>query len=138
MMLVYYPSIFKTCRSYGYIGNYDYRDEYPNGIEDLKEMIRKIKAAGITPGLHFLHTHIGLKSRYVTPVADHRLNLTRHFTLARSLGTDDTTVYVEQNPEDSVMDERCRVLQFGGELISYTAYSTEFPPLLHGLHARTF
>ncbi|MDO4740627.1 MAG: hypothetical protein Q4A66_08180 [Eubacteriales bacterium] len=127
MMLVYYPSIFKTFRGYGYNGDYDFREEYPNGIEDLRAMLEKIKAAGITPGLHFLHTHIGLWSRYVTPVADHRLNLTRHFTLARPLSMQDTTVYVEQNPLGCVMDERCRILQFGGELISYSAYTTEPP-----------
>ncbi|MBQ3222242.1 MAG: hypothetical protein IJB41_01370 [Clostridia bacterium] len=127
MMLVYYTSIFKESGSYNLNGNYDYRDEYPEGIESLRKMLEKIKAAGITPGIHFLHTHIGLKSRYVTPVADHRLNLTRHFTLAKPLGTDDTTVYVEQNPEGCVMDERCRILFFGGELIRYEAYTTERP-----------
>lgn len=126
MMLLYYSSIFKA---HGYIfnGDYDYRDEYPNGAEDLKKMLEKIKAAGITPGLHFLHTHIGLKSRYVTPVADHRLNLTRRFTLARPLSADDTEVYVEQNPEDTVMADDCRLLMFGGELISYESYSVEPP-----------
>lgn len=127
MMLVYYPSIFKTSHGYGLNGDYDYRDEYPNGVEDLRAMLDKIKAAGITPGLHFLHTHIGLWSRYVTPVADHRLHLTRHFTLARPLSAQDTTIYVEQNPEGSVLDERCRILQFGGELISYTGYTTQRP-----------
>ena len=126
MMLLYYPSIFKS-EGYKLNGDYEYRDEYPNGVEDVRAMLDKIKAAGITPGIHFLHTHIGLKSRYVTPVADHRLNLTRHFTLARPLGLDDTTVYVEQNPEDTVMADKCRILMFGGELISYTAYTTEPP-----------
>ncbi len=125
-MLIYYTSMFKES---GYIlnGNYDYREEYPNGKDDLRNVLDKIKAAGIIPGLHFLHTHIGLKSRYVTPVADHRLNLTRHFTLAKALGCDDTVVYVEQNPEGTVMDERCRILKFGGELISYEDYTTEYP-----------
>lgn len=127
MMLIYYPSIFKEAGAYNYNGNYDYRDEYPNGVEDLKKMLARIKAAGITPGIHFLHTHIGLKSRYVTPVADHRLHLTRHFTLAKPLGLHDTTIFVEQDPTDSVMDERCRILQFGGELISYTSYTTQRP-----------
>ncbi len=126
MMLIYYPSIFK---SHGYLfnGDYEYRDEYPNGAADVRKMLDKIKAAGITPGLHFLHTHIGLKSRYVTPVADHRLNLTRHFTLARPLGLDDEELYVEQNPEDTVMADKCRILMFGGELISYESYTTEPP-----------
>ena len=74
-----------------------------------------------------LHTFIGFKSPYVTPVADHRLNLTRRFTLAKPLGTDDTTVYVEENPEGCVMCDECRILQFGGELVSYDGYTTERP-----------
>lgn len=127
MMLVYYPSIYKCKNGYGLNGDYDFRPEYPNGIEDLKKVLKKIKDAGITPGFHFLHTHIGLWSRYVTPIADHRLNLARHFTLARPVGSEDDVLYVEQNPEGAVMHEKCRVLMFGGELISYENYTTERP-----------
>lgn len=127
MMLIYYPSIFIEHGAYKSTGDYDFREEYPNGIEDLKGMLAKIKAAGITPGFHFLQTHIGIESRYVTPVVDHRLRLTKYFTLAKPLGMDDTTIYVEQNPEGTVMEPRCRVLNFGGEAIQYEAYSTEYP-----------
>lgn len=126
-MLIYYPAIFEAGYGYSLCGDYDYRKEYPNGAADLKKMLDKIKAAGITPGIHFLQTHIGMKSRYVTPVADHRLNLTRRFTLSRPLSTDDTVVYVEQNPEGSVMDEACRILKFDGELIHYDGYTAEYP-----------
>ncbi|MDW7657910.1 MAG: hypothetical protein SCM11_12140, partial [Bacillota bacterium] len=126
-MLIYYPAIFKETGGYALTGDYDYRDDYPNGREDLKKMLDKIKSAGITPGLHFLHSHIGLKSRYVTPVADHRLNVTKRFTLATALGKNDTVVYVEQNPEGTVMVERCRILKFDGELIAYEGYTTEPP-----------
>lgn len=127
MMLIYYTSIFKEEHGYGLTGDYDYRDEYPNGAEDLKRMLDHIKANGITPGIHFLQTHIGMWSRYVTPVADHRLNLTRHFTLAKALDKDATVVYVENNPEGVVMADGCRILKFGGELISYEGYTTEYP-----------
>lgn len=127
MMLLYYVGMFREAGGYSFNGDYDFREEYPNGMKDLKALLKKIKDAGITPGIHFLQTHIGLKSRYVTPVADHRLNLTRYFTLARPLGTEDTTIYVEQNPEGTVLHPKCRVLKFGGELISYESYTTEAP-----------
>ncbi|NLO35870.1 MAG: hypothetical protein GX112_05890 [Clostridiaceae bacterium] len=127
LMLLYYPAIFQEIGGYALNGNYDYRPEYPNGQADLEQMLDKIKAAGIIPGLHFLHTHIGLKSRYVTPKADHRLNVTRRFTLAKPLGQDDAVICVEQNPEGTVMADRCRVIKFGGELITYEAYTTEPP-----------
>ncbi len=126
MMLIYYTCLY-TGSGYSRLGDYDYKDCYPNGAADVKKMLDKIKAAGITPGFHILHTHIGLQSRLVTPVADHRLHLTRHFTLSRPLSEEDTTVYVQENPEDSVMHEKVRVLRFGGELIFYDGYSTEYP-----------
>ena len=74
-LLIYYEAITKEAPgySYGLCGDYDYLPEYPDGEKSLKEMLDKIKAAGITPGFHFLQTFIGLESRYITPVADHRL-----------------------------------------------------------------
>ncbi len=127
LMLIYYCAFFKEEEGYALCGDYDFHEYYPNGMKDVEEMLRKIKASGITPGLHFLQTHIGKYSRYISPIADHRLNLTRHFTLAKGLNEDDSVVYVEQNPEGTVMHEKCRVLQFGGELIHYEAYTTEWP-----------
>jgi len=126
MMLIYYPSLFKSY-GYGLCGDYDYLPCYPNGAADVKVMLDKIKANGITPGIHFLQTHIGLKSRYCTPVMDHRIRLIQHFTLAKGIGTDDTTIYVEQNPEGTVMHERRRYLNFEGEVIYYEGYTTEYP-----------
>ena len=127
MMLLYYTCIVKDVPSWGLNGNWDMTDDYPNGLADVKEMLGKLKAAGITPGLHFLHSHVGMLSRYVTPVADHRLNLTRRFTLARPLAEGDTELYVEETPLDAPMFPACRVLKFGGELISYESYSAERP-----------
>lgn len=131
-MLVYYCSMFEECDVYGLCGNYDFREQYPNGYDDVKSVVAKIRQAGISPGVHFLHTHIGKYSRYVTPVADHRLNLTRHLTLSKSIGKDDTVIYVEENPEGAVMHEKCRVLRFGGELIYYNSYSCEYPYKFEG------
>lgn len=131
-MLVYYCSMFDERDVYGLCGDYDFREQYPNGFEDVKEVVAKIKAAGISPGIHFLHTHIGKYSRYVTPVADHRLNLTRHFTLSKPIDENDTVIYVEENPEGAVMHEKCRVLKFGGELIYYNSYSCEYPYRFEG------
>jgi len=127
MMLFYLSSIYKDEGLWEYNGDFAFWETYPNGLEDVREMLRKVKEAGITPGIHFLHTHIGSKSHYVTPVADHRLHLNRYFTLARSLGIEDDTIYVEQNPEGAAMHPKRRVLEFGGELISYEGYSTEWP-----------
>ena len=129
LMLIYYT---KFTDDYGWATIGDYRPNgklYPRGYDDIREMLGKIRAAGIKPGLHLLQTHIGLRSRYVTPVADPRLNHTRTFTLAAPLpcGTNECEIAVEENPVDSPRHPKCRVLQFGGELLHYTDYTTEPP-----------
>ncbi len=128
MFGMYYQSFYEHeeylyCRC----GDYKFNEHYPNGIEDLKKMLKKIKDAGLIPGFHILHPHIGFKSSYVTPVADHRLSLTRHFTLAKPLGTDEDVIYVEENPEGCVTEHHWCLLKFGGEIIQYEGYSTEHP-----------
>ncbi len=130
-MLLYYEAMCHP--SYTTCGDYSYSENYPNGEKDMKEIIAKIKAAGITPGIHFLHTHIGKLTKYVTPVADHRLNLTMYFTLAKPLGLDDDKIYVEENPKNAMMHEKRRVLKFGGELMSYEGFSTVPPYHFYGV-----
>lgn len=132
LMCLYYQAFLKS-RGYRLIGDYNvFRDEYPNGKADLKTMLEKIKQAGITPGCHFLHCHIGRESRYITPVPDHRLNLVQNFTLARSLSTTDTEIIVEQNPMHAPVTEKRRVLKIGTELISYAGFTTTRPYTFHG------
>ena len=87
----------------------------------------------ITPGLHVLHTFIGFNSSYVTPVADHRLNLVRRFTLSRALDTGADDIYVEEDPSACPMVDGTRILQFGGELISYAGFTTERPYRFTGI-----
>ena len=119
----------KAAGSWSLNGDYDWREDYPRGAEDVKAVLAKVKAAGISPGLHFLHTHIGMRSRYVTPVADPRLNKTRRFTLAAPLGetTNETEIAVFEPTEGTTLFPACRVLQFGGELVTYESYTTAPP-----------
>lgn len=127
-MLIFFSSILAGEGAYLNCGEYDvYRKEFPNGKSDLTDMLNKIKAAGIIPGVHILHSHIGLRSKYLTPVADHRVNLVSRFTLSRSASAEDTTLYVEENPEWAPVCEKSRVLCFMGELIQYESYTTQRP-----------
>ena len=139
MMLIYYSSFCRTTGGWETCGDYDLSEAYAGDIKNIQKMLDKIKAAGITPGFHFLHTHIGIKSRYVTPVADHRLHIKRHLTLAEPLDTESTEIVVAQNPRGCPMDyEFCRTLQFGGEIISYESYTTEPPYTFKGCKRGTF
>lgn len=132
-MLLYYPCFFVS-RGYEYLGDYDYRPEYPEGPESVRKMVEKITDAGLLPGMHVLMTHIGVASRYVTPVVDHRLRIKQNFTLAKPLGETDTEIFVEEDPSETVLNEKCCVLNFGGEAIFYDGYTTEPPYRFTGCH----
>ena len=131
MMLIYYPAFIRA-HGYEYKGDYVFNEHYPNGIFDLKAVIKKLNDAGISAGFHFLHTHIGVQSSYVTPIADHRLALKEHYTLAKAVSETDDVIYVEENPEFAPMYPGARLLKFDGEIISYESFSTEFPYCFKG------
>ena len=135
LLTMSYHNLFKSAPSWGLCGDYDWRDDIPNGEADVRAMLSKFHAAGMSVGFHTLHSHIGMKSRYVTPVADPRLNKTRRFTLAAPLpaSADAAEVEVFEPTDDAPMFAPCRMLQFGGELLSYESYSKEPPYRFFGV-----
>ena len=138
LMLIYYKAFFQeevrpdgNGGGYSYCGDYDLRPCYGD-LEQLKAMLRKITDAGILPGIHILHTHIGFKSRYVTPIADRRLNKKLRLTLSRDIGETDDVIYVDESPALAPIHPDCRVLQIDGELIYYDHFTTEYPYRFEG------
>lgn len=135
-MLIYYEGICSEVNDdviYGSCGDYSISKPYSNSYEQLKVVVDKIKAAGITPGFHFLHTHIGKETKYVTPTVDPRLNIIEYFTLTQPLGMDDDKIYVAQNPKNALKRDKRRVLKFGEELMSYEGFSTVPPYHFYGV-----
>lgn len=131
-MSIYYPAFLKS-RGYRLIGDYEWNKTlYPNGKEDLRTLLNKIKDEGIIPGFHFLHSFIGLDSKYVTPVPDRRLNLVKIFTLAAPLDKEDTTIMVDQDPGAIEMANGRRVLKAGTELITYEGFTNTRPYQITG------
>lgn len=139
MMLFYYPCFVKA-RGYRLMGDYDLNDNYPGGYDDLRNMIDKVKAAGITPGFHTLQTHVGVESRYVRPSIDARLNRKRLFTLKEPIPASGEVkeIFVEENPVDSPLHDHTRVIAFGGEGFEYEGYTTEPPYKFTGVRRRAF
>ena len=132
-MLLYYECFINTGSGcFSACGDYGFNGKFPEGYKTVREMIKKINDAGLTAGLHILHSHIGLDTKYATPIADHRLNTTKKFRLSKPLSETDTEVYVEEDPTGSVTHEKCRVLMFMGELISYEGYTAERPYKFYG------
>lgn len=120
-IVIYYPDFAKS------MGHFPWRDEYPNGMDDLKEITHKIEAAGIIPGFHIHYNKANLNDSYVTPVPDSRLNLTRFFSLKEDLDNNSTTITVEENPKGCTLDKGRCLLKIGQEIVSYESY-TESPP----------
>ncbi len=120
-MLIYYPSFSRTT------GHFKWRQEYPNGIEDLKKITQKITEAGLLPGLHIHYNKASFTDSYVTPVPDGRLNLRRTFTLSNDISKKSTIISVEENPLECTLEKGRRILKIGNELISYEQYTTEPP-----------
>lgn len=133
---IYYTSLVRESGSWGRCGDYDWNDSWPGREGQLRDVLARLRAAGVLPGLHFLQTHIGMYSRYVTPVADVRLHKKMRFTLAQPLpeGTDDVPeLRVHERTCEVPEFEPCRVLQFGGELLSYESASSEPPYRFFGV-----
>ena len=139
MMLFYYTCFVKS-RGYRFMGDYDLKEDYPGGLDDLKKMIEKVKAAGITPGLHTLQTHVGVESRYVRHSIDARLNRKRLFTLKEPIPASGEVkeIFVEENPVDSPLHDYTRVLAFGGEGFEYEGYTKEPPYKFTGVRRGAF
>ena len=139
MMLFYYTCFVKS-NGYRLMGDYDLREDYPGGYDDIRKMLDKVREAGITPGFHTLQTHIGVDSRYVTPSIDPRLNRKRLFTLKEAIPSsgDIQEILVEENPVDAPMHDDTRVLAFGGEGFTYEGYTTTPPYRFTGVTRRAF
>ena len=135
MLLVYYPALVKA-KDYVHLPDYTWDNGWNR--ETFTAAVDKFHANGISVGLHTLQTFIGLKSPYVTPEADHRLALHRHYTLARPLPANEEPceIYVEENPAAAPMYETIRVLKFGTELFNYTGYTTSRPYKFTGVTRR--
>ncbi len=127
MMLFYYTCFVKEENGYSLCGNYELRDEYKNSVDNIGKMLERVKAHGITPGFHFLHSHIGISSKYFTPEADHRIMHRQNLTLAEGISEDDTVICVDQYPYETELPENCKILRFGTELIHYDSCTDTFP-----------
>lgn len=119
--LIYYIAFSST------MGHYTWLPEYPNGIEDLKAMIKKIEDAGMLPGIHIHYNKATKDDKYVSPVPDPRLNLTRIFTLSEPIDANSETIMVEENPDGCTMSREMRLLKLGDELVEYESFTTTPP-----------
>ncbi|MCC6821388.1 MAG: hypothetical protein IT579_11710, partial [Verrucomicrobia subdivision 3 bacterium] len=105
---------------------------YPKGLESLKAVIDRLRAAGIAAGLHTYAFYVAKNSKWVTPTPDPRLGKDATFTLAASLTETDKTVTVTETTQEMSTLTGFQVrnsvtLQIDDELITYTGINKEPP-----------
>ena len=126
-MMVYYVDFARSC------GHYGWREEYPGGMEDLRYVTDRIRAAGMIPGLHFHYSKVGVNDPYINGGhPDTRMSSVCELVLAEPAGAADTVLVVEGNTQGLRREEGRRLLHLGDELISYADCTTRPPYMLTG------
>ena len=126
-MMVYYVDFARSC------GHYGWREEYLGGMEDLRYVTDRIRAAGMIPGLHFHYSKVGVNDPYINGGhPDTRMNSVCELVLAEPAGVADTVLVVEGNTQGLRREEGRRLLHLGDELISYADCTTRPPYMLTG------
>ena len=108
-------------------GHFPWRPEYPRGMEDLKDVVGRVRKAGILPGVHIHYNKTHKQDAYVTPIPDPRLNLSESLTLSRSIDATATEVPVEEDPRLCTLDDERRILKIQNELVTYERYTSTRP-----------
>jgi len=119
--LIYHRAFART------LGHFPWRDEYPNGMSDLRAVVDRLSGAGITCGFHLHFSKAHVDDAYVSPVPDRRLHLRQHFTLAVGLTDSGSEIEVLEDPSNCTLDDDRRLLRFGDEVIAYRTYTTRPP-----------
>ena len=112
--------------------------KYPGGVDQLKAVADRARAAGLDVSIHSLTGCISFYDPWVTPVAHSNLIATYTYTLAQPLTKDSTEVVVEElpGPKHDVVTtytSNGNVLAIDGELITYTGIRREKPYAFTGI-----
>ena len=116
---------------------------FPRGMAGLRDANLKAHAAGLKTDMHTLSGCIGFDDPWVTPHASSNLMWQYTYTLARPLGKDDTTVYVNERPGDKhdfelLYSSNGNVLRIGTELMQYKGLSRTPPYAFTGVTRGAF
>jgi hypothetical protein len=100
---------------------------FPNGLEGMKTMVRKVHEAGLKAGMHTLTGCISPNDPWVTPVPDKRLAADASYLLAADMDEkSDTILTVEKPREHDIIwsySGRGNAIRIGEEIIQYSAIS---------------
>lgn len=119
MMVIYYMDFASTC------GHFLWKEDF-GGMEELKAIVDRIKAAGMLPGFHIHYSKVSVDDPYVNGVLpDRRLNSVASFTLASDLHPGDSLLRAYGNPQLLRTEDGRRLLRVEDEMLSFTAVENE-------------
>ncbi|MCL5019942.1 MAG: hypothetical protein M1426_05715 [Patescibacteria group bacterium] len=107
-------------------------NNFPSGYDGLKGMVKKLNAAGIKAGLHFLEGWISDNDAYVHPIPDPRLLKDGERLLAADLDASAGFIPITESPqglptERDYVGEGGTCIQIDNELIEYKGMSLTPP-----------
>ena len=118
------------------------KDLFPNGIDDMRDAVEKIHAAGLKAGIH---THTGCISVYDPWIATRASELVydAEYTLSRPFKAGDTELYVDETPVWShalvyTYSSNGNFLNLGDEIVQYQGIVREKPCRFTGIRRAMF
>lgn len=115
-VVVYYRDFAYTC------GHFLWNEHFPDGVNTLKAICDRIRAAGMVPGFHIHYSKVSTDDPYIAGgKPERRLNYVANLLLTAPLLPDDTQMEVSAVPANLRWEEGRRLLQIDSELLSYEA-----------------
>ncbi|MGD1980634.1 MAG: hypothetical protein PVK01_02550 [Flavobacteriaceae bacterium] len=104
------------------------KEEFPNGIDGLKQCVEKVEKEGISLGTHCLSNFITTNDPYVTPIPDKRLAKVGRTVITASIDKTTTEIPI-LSPDffDATENNNLKTVQIGEELIRYSGISQSEP-----------
>lgn len=104
------------------------KNEFPNGIQGLKNCVEKAEKQGIKLGTHCLSNFITTNDPYVTPIPDQRLAKAGHSVITEAIDSEAMEIPIA-SPDffDAIENNNLKTVQVGEELIRYNKVSESAP-----------
>jgi len=119
---LYHSGPFKTW------GHFELNEQFPNGIDGLKDCVASAEKEGIHMGVHTLSNFLTTNDAYVTPIPDERLAKVGFSRITSDIDTDQKEIEIEA-PDvfNQLKNNNLNTVVIGEELIRYGAVSENGP-----------
>jgi len=119
---LYHPGPFNTW------GHFQLNDQFPSGVQGLKNCVEKAEAAGVYTGVHTLSNFITTNDPYVTPLPDPRLAKVGYSEIRADIRAEQTEIPLASAYYfNQLKNNNLKTVQVGDELLQYGWVSEDGP-----------